>query len=361
MNEEKREFKEKLSGFLKGKIAEAELAGGDALETARIIRKQYLKDERENEIDVEHERGRHYEADMHIEYEGAPLKGLERLYRRTILIEPTSICTAHCRWCLRSQYGNFNLSEDELIKAARYCGSPEVNQDVKEVLVTGGDPLIIPDRTKVLIDAIIEHAPNVKIIRIGSKLPLQNPDLVNDKLLEAIRPRKNVRVEIGTHVNHPRDLFPECRAAYTRIQELGIHIYNQSVLLKDLNNNADILVELFDELRYMGIETHYLFHCVPMYGAHHHRTPLEEGIDLIKSVVMGGYVSGRAKPMYTAMTDIGKIQLYEGTIIKREGTRVLLQSKYSYELRKKWNPQWQKPDSVEIDEDGFMRVWYLDA
>jgi lysine 2,3-aminomutase len=90
----------------------------------------------------------------------------------------------------------------------------------------------------------------------------------------------------------------------------------------------------------------------------HHRTTLDEGIKLIRSVVMSGQISGRAKPMFVAMTDIGKITLYEGVIISRDlkSNRLLLQSDYSYESRLKWNPKWQKPDSVEIDNNGLMRV-----
>lgn len=354
-------FKERFSPFLREKLDSARSLEGLDATTVQVIESQYLKDPREDDPPSENERRRHYEADMSVSYKGHLLRGVERLYRRVILIEPTTVCAAHCRWCLRGQYPVMNLLEEELDLISRYCGDPALSSDVREILITGGDPFMIPDRLKYLLDCIEKYAPNIEIARIGSRVPVQDPQRVNDKLLSAVSGR-NIRIEVGTHVNHSNELFPEVRMAYKALQDVGVVIYNQAVLLKDMNDSVDNLLRLFDELRYMGIETHYLFHCIPMRGMNHHRTTIEKGLELIRGVTSSGAISGRCKPMFTAMTDIGKITLYDGVTMDRDDrNRVLLQSHYSYDDRRKWNPRWQLPDSASIDADGYMQVWYLDG
>jgi lysine 2,3-aminomutase len=350
-------FVEKLGPFLKKKLEEARKANNKSL--IHAIESQYLVDPREGTASLEQNR-RHYEAETMPQFEGQPLKGLERLYRRTILVEPTTVCAAHCRWCLRGQYDIFNLRPEELERIARFIGSGERKENIREILITGGDPLLVVNRLKLLIDRIIEHAPQVQIIRIGTRIPTQDPARINKELIRAITPRSGVIIELGVHVNHPAELFQESRDAFKRISEAGVKIYDQTVLLKDLNDDKDVLLELFDELRYLNIECHYLFHAIPMAGMAHYRTSVDTGLSLIRQIVNSGQNTGRAKPLYTAMTDIGKITFYDGTIIKREANRLLLQSNYTLEDRLKWNPDWKVPGTVEFDSTGNMRVWYLD-
>jgi lysine 2,3-aminomutase len=217
-----------------------------------------------------------------------------------------------------------NLPEEELVEFAKFCGDESVNAEVREVLITGGDPLMVPGRLGILLDAIVDHAPNIRIIRIGSRVPAQDPERVNDKVLDVLRPRPGVRIEIATQINHASELFPEVKEAYGRIRGAGVTIYDQTVLLKGLNDNISALSELVDGLRYIGIETHYLFHCIPMRGMAHHRTSIEKGLQLIRRLTSSGLISGRCKPMFTAMTDIGKITFYDGVIVDRNDNKVLL-------------------------------------
>ncbi|HOE65518.1 MAG TPA: radical SAM protein [Candidatus Hydrogenedentes bacterium] len=357
----KGEFREKLSPFLKEKLAELRATYGEDAPIVHKLAHQYIADPREQEDNDPEERRRHYEAEMPVQFEGQALRGIERLYRRVMLIEPTTVCAAHCRYCLRGLYDMAHLSEEELVTIARYCGSEANRDDVREVLITGGDPLMIPGRLNVLIDALVEHAPNVRFVRIGTRVPLHAPARINEDVLEAVRPRPKIHIEIATQINHAVDLFPEVQDAFRRLQKAGCRIYNQTVLLRTINDTPEDLIELFDMLRSLWIEAHYLFHCVPMRHMAHYRTSLDKGLRLTKQVIMSGYNSGRAKHLYTAMTDIGKITLYDGVILKREGRHLLLQSNYSVEERQRWNPSWTVPDSVEVDAGGHMRVWYLDG
>jgi len=352
--------RELVSPYIRSKLEESRQKYGSGSEVVRVLERQYLRDPREDEI-FEDERERHYEADVHLTYMGKQLRGVEKLYRRVIVIQPTTACAAHCRFCLRRLYPTIHLSEDELLATAKYCGDESVNGEVNEVLISGGDPFIIPDKLELLIDLIVEHAPNIKNIRIGSRVPVQAPEKIDDTLLHALRERENIWLELATHVNHASELFPEVREAYRKLRDTGMTLYNQAVLLRGVNDNISALINLHDELRYIGIETHYLFHAIPMKGTHHHRVSLEKGLRLIRELTSCGAISGRCKPMFTVMTDIGKITLYDGVILEKNKKHILLQSYYSYKDRKKWNPHWQKPDSVIIDDEGYMRVWYLNG
>ncbi|MDK0524146.1 radical SAM protein [Streptomyces sp. ML-6] len=345
-------FHEKTSPFLREKLAGT---------SADFLRRQYLVDPAEplgKPLEVD----RHYHSEVEALFEGRVLRGVEKLYRRTVLVEPTSVCAAHCRWCIRGQYDTFTLGEDELELIARYCGTAPENAEVREVLVTGGDPLMLVKRLDFLLDALERHAPNVEVVRIGTRVPLQDPRRVDARMVRALRPRSGFRIEIATHVNHPGELFPEVREAYRRLSEAGVTLYDQTVLLRGVNDDLGTLVDLVEELRGLRIEMHYLFHCVPIRGMDHHRTTLDEGLRLARRLTSSGLTSGRAKPMFTVMTDIGKITLYEGTILERDDRgRVLLASGYSYEDRLRWTPGWQLPDNAHVGDDGLLRVWYLDS
>jgi len=354
-------WEEKISPFLMNKMKILKKEYGENSPEYLAIARQYLNDTREREVDYKAERSRHYEADLIVDQEGELISGLERLYLRVALIELTTICISHCRWCLRANYPQFTQKKEDVVRAATYFGNDQNKDDLREVLITGGDPFLLADLLEFTIDSIIKFAPNIKIIRIGSRLPVQDPERINEKLIHALRKRDELRIEVGTQINHPIELWEETRAAYRTIQEQGINFYNQQVLLRGINDNLDCLVQLYNSLRDLGIEAHYMFHCCPIRGMSHHRTSVEEGLELIKGLTSSGRISGRSKPMYTAMTDVGKVTLYEGVILDKRGDMILLQTKYLKEDRTRWNPSWKMPDSVNVDENGYLRVWYQDG
>lgn len=355
-------FREKVSPYLRRKMLEREgLEKGVRGSCVDFLERQYLVDSSETLTRIQ-EVGRHYQSELSVTFEGKELRGIEKLYRRTLVVEPTTICASHCRWCIRGQYEASTLNLQELDRIARYCGTAPENDQVREVLVTGGDPLILVDRVEYLLDSIEQHAPNVEVVRVATRVPLQDPSRVDDRMRHALRPRSTFRVEIATHINHPGELFPEVREAFASLQSAGTRVYDQTVLLRGVNDDLATLVELYDELRHLEIEAHYLFHCVPIRGMNHHRTSIAEGLDLVRRLTSSGETSGRAKPLYTLMTDIGKVSLYEGTIIDRDHDgRVLIQTGYSYEDRLKWTPNWKLPQNARIDNDGYLQVWYLDS
>jgi len=338
-------FREKLSPFLLGKMETASRA-------AEVLASQYRYDPREEIINAS-SASRHYEADI------VGLRGAERIYRRTVVIEPTRVCAAHCRWCIRANYGPASLKDEEIEEIARYCGAPAQRDDLREVIVTGGDPLMVPRKLELLLEKLEQHAPNIETYRIGTRLPLQNPALVDGSMLRIFE-RFADRIEIAIHVNHHLELFPEVVAAIRRLRVAVTTMYNHTVLLRGVNDTVEEQVALAERLRELRIETHYLFHCVPMKGMQHHRTSVARGIALASRLANSGLLTGRAKPMFTLMTALGKVTMYEGTIVRREGSRLLVQTDYRHDERLRWNPSWRLPSSAIVNADGRMLVWYED-
>lgn len=357
---QKNEFREKISPFLKNKMEEIKNKKGENSEDYQALYLQYTALDEEKQESSEANR-RHWEADMNIESQE---HGIERLYSKSVVIEPTMVCAAHCRYCLRANYDIFTLKEDELTNIAKFCGSDNLKNQVNEVLITGGDPLIVPKRLNYLVDALIEHAPNIKIMRIATRLPQHDPLRIDNNIYEIFRKhRDKVNFELATQTNHSVEFFPETVEIFETFKGMGVPVYSQNVLLKGINDNVETLVNLYNKMREIGIEAHYLFHSVPMRGMHHYRTTVEKGIQLIKELTNSGKISGRVKPMYALMTDIGKITLYDGAILEKnkERNEILVQSSYKYEDRLKNNPNWKLPKTAEVDKNGYLRMWYLDG
>jgi lysine 2,3-aminomutase len=356
-------FAEKISPFLRSKIEELKQRSGEESEEYRALYLQYVKQDIEDKAEAESNR-RHWEADLVVEGSGKPaLKGMERLYAQSIVIEPTMICAANCRYCLRGNYDVFTQTEEELEEVARYCGAEPQNQDLREVLITGGDPFVVPSRLNHLVESLIRFAPNIRTVRIGSRLFFQAPERIDDNLFEIFRKhRDRVGFEIALQVNHPVELFPESVEKIKLLQGIGARMYSQNVVLKGVNDKATILRRLYRMLRDLEVEPHYLFHCVPMRGMHHLRTSVMRANELVMELVNSGLVSGRGKPMFALMTDIGKITVYEGAVQERsEDGRILLKSFYRYDDRMRFNPSWVLPKTAFVDEEGYLCVWYLDG
>lgn len=356
----KRAFRELTTAFLREKMAGIERRHGGDSPGFQALARQYV---RTNEEDAPTEEAnlRHYDAEVAGDEDGHQLPGIERLYKHTLVIEPTLACLAHCRFCIRANYPRLNLSEPQLREIAVFCGSGRNRHELTEVLLTGGDVLTVPHRVDTLLRALIEHAPNIRIARIATRLPLHDPAKVDDNLLRIFEGKPSLRLELATQINHRVELFPEVIEAYQKIMDRGVRVYAQNVLLRGVNDDVDALADLYEALRLLGIEAHYLFHCVPLKGMGHLRTTLQQALDLTKSLTCSGRISGRVKPMLATMTDIGKIILYDGVILARDQRRVLLQSNYRLEDRRRWNPRWRLPDNAEVDRNGLLRVWYLDG
>jgi len=353
-------FPEKITHFLRKKMETIAAEQGVESQAFKALYVQYVQDEREDS-EGEESNLKHYEAGFSV-FEGDSIPGIERFYRRSMVVEPTMVCVAHCRYCLRANYDKHTLSEKQLIEVAQLCGNEHNRKYLKEILVTGGDPMIIPKRLLLLVEAMEEYAPNVKIMRFATRIPTQDPERIDEDAVRLFKPRPNLRLELATQINHPVELeFSETREAFSKILAQGARVYSQNVLLKGVNDDPMILVDLYDAIRENNIEAHYLFHPIPLAGTHHLRMSVDRGLKIARKLTSCGFISGRAKPMFSLMTDIGKVTLYHGSVVEKKGKHLLIDSGYKVEDRLVWNPSWQMPNSAVIGPEGQLMVWYLDG
>jgi lysine 2,3-aminomutase len=351
-------FREKISTYLLELIEKVKLEYGEDSKEYLALYNQYIYSPKEEEVQNEINL-KHYEA---LVKDGVGLpKGIERLYRRQLVVDITMVCAAHCRYCLRANYETNQLSENDIDEIVSYCAA---DKNLKEILVTGGDPLLVPKILKYLISEISSNAKNIKIIRIGTRLPVQNPLGMSKDLYSFIEAYKEkITVEIAIQINHAIELQPEAVDVINKLNKSGARLYSQNVLLKNINDDIDSLINLYDSLRYLNIEAHYFFHSIPMKGTNHLRTSVQKGLDLIKELTSSGKISGRCKPMYALMTYIGKVVLYDGSIVKKdENNYYHIKTNYKVKDRQEWNITYTLPEEqAYIGDDGYIVAKYLDG
>ncbi len=300
---------------------------------------------------------KHYEAG----YDGSSsIRFMERLYKRQATVDITLACVAHCRYCLRQNYDLNIMTEKDMAELVDIISKDAY---LKEILITGGDPMLVHNILVPFIKCLVEKAPNIKIIRIGSRLPVQDPYLISEDIYKIFEKyRKGVTFEVAMQINHAVELQPAARESIERLKEIGVRMYAQNVLLRNINDNMDSLIELYDELRYLNIESHYIFHPVPIEHTHQFRIPLVNFLDFARLCTASGEIPGRSKPMFSLMTDVGKVTLYEGCLGKKDSDGYYdVYTGYRLEDRKKWHMGYSLPESAYIDENGFIHVKYLDG
>ena len=238
--------------------------------------------------------------------------GLEHKYPDTALLLVTDVCGIYCRFCFRKRL--FMNDNDEVARdvseGLEYIRNhPEINN----VLLTGGDPLVLATfKLEKTLKALAE-IPHVRIVRIGSKMLAVNPFRVIDdpsllELFEWFNTETGKKLYLMNHFNHPRELTKEARKAVELVQKTGTTLTNQTPILKGINDNEEALKELLEELSFMGVPPYYVFQCRPTAGNKTYSTKIEETIDLVESV--RAKVSGlAARVRYVMSHETGKIEI----------------------------------------------------
>lgn len=239
------------------------------------------------------------------------MPGLEHKYNSTVLLLVSNTCEGICRYCFRKRL--FMDSRDESLQdpeaAFEYIRQ---HPDVTNVLVTGGDPLILsPKKLEAIIRGLvsIEH---VRIIRIGTKVPAFNPYRIteNSVLPDIINKYSNEqkKIYIMTHFVHPRELTPVAVKAVDILQKAGAIIANQMPLINGVNSEPEVLAQLLAELSFIGAVPYYIFQCRPALGNKAYTIPIEQGYEIIESAK--SLVSGLAKRVRFVMShSTGKIEI----------------------------------------------------
>ena len=223
-----------------------------------------------------------------------PVPGLIHRYPDRCLAIVTEICATYCRHCNRKRFWSqlTHLSfKTRLQKMIRYISeSPQI----REVIISGGDPLILDDRTLEMFLASLQAIPHIEVLRIGSRIPVVMPMRITKELCRILKRYRPLW--FNTQFNHPSEITPESTRACNMLQESGIPVSNQSVLLKGVNDSPKVMNDLLYGLQKISVRPYYLFHCDPARGCAHFRTDPQAGIAMMEK--MWRQCSGLCLPQY---------------------------------------------------------------
>jgi len=225
----------------------------------------------------------------------SPVKGIVHRYPDRVLLKPLHVCPVYCRFCFRREKvgpGGEALGAAELEAALAYIRD---HGEIWEVILTGGDPLMMSPRRLGELIAALDDIAHVAVIRIHSRVPVADPERVSDELLAALKPRR-ASLWLGVHCNHARELTSEARAALARLADAGIPLMGQSVLLAGVNDDVETLEQLMRALVTARVKPYYLHHPDLVRGTGHFRVSVERGRELMRA--LRGRLSGLAQPTY---------------------------------------------------------------
>ncbi|NHZ85759.1 MAG: KamA family radical SAM protein [Planctomycetia bacterium] len=251
--------------------------------------------------------------DVSGEAENTKETGVQSKYPSTALILPVSACFSYCRYCFRKRLFNPEIRSEEIVKnfdlALNYIAE---HKKLNNILITGGDPLIIKTNQLQKFLLSIRELDHIKIIRFGSRVLSFLPSriLSDPSLLELFKEvsKANKRIYIVNHFNHPNELTDISREAADKLIKAGVMLTNQSVMLKDINDDVQILKMLFNQLAESGITPYYHFQCKFIKAANHFRIPLVKTSNIFQNATKG--LNGLAKRVKLIMTHFtGKIEI----------------------------------------------------
>ena len=268
------------------------------------------------EQDEESIPGEDLHPDPLAEEKNLPVPGLIRRYVDRAVILATNRCAANCRYCDRKRLAGkgHELSDDELLGIVAYLNR---ERDIRDVIISGGDPLTLSDARLEKIISSVRKAGSVEIVRIGTRVPVTLPMRVTAELCAMLK--KYHPLYINTHFNHPRELTAEAARACGMLADAGIPLGNQSVLLRGVNDDAETLAELYRGLLRMRVRPYYLFQCEPVSGTAHLRVPIQKGMAIMAE--LRNRSGGMALPSYVLDTEDlgGKIPLTPDRVLIIDG------------------------------------------
>jgi lysine 2,3-aminomutase len=226
----------------------------------------------------------------------SPVEGIVHRYPDRVLLKLTHTCPVYCRFCFRREMvgpgGRGALTGEQREAAYGYIRQ---HSEIWEVILTGGDPLVLSAQALGAVMAALAGIGHVKIVRLHTRVPVVEPERITSELIAALR-ASGKTTYVSLHANHPRELTPAARAACARIVDGGIPMLSQSVLLRGVNDNVEIMTALMRAFIECRIKPYHLNHADLAPGTSHLRTTIEAGQDLMRQ--MRGHVSGLCQPVY---------------------------------------------------------------
>ncbi len=253
----------------------------------------------------------------------SPVELIIRVYPDRLAFCVGNRCAVYCRYCLRKETmmgkPEQDFSDERVGEGIQYI---QEHPEIRDVLLTGGDPLLLPDERIESIIARLRALSHVEVIRIGSRTPCTLPQRITPQLCRMLE--KHHPIYLNTQFNHPREITPEAEKACALLAGVGIPLGNQSVLLRGINDNAAVMKKLCRELMRIRVRPYYIYQCQILSGTRHFRTPIECGIEIMRN--LQGYTSGLAVPKYVLDTPYGKIPIAPNYVMGREGDEMVLRS-----------------------------------
>ena len=263
-------------------------------------------------------------ADSLAEDTHSPVPGLVHRYPDRVLMLVTTQCASYCRFCTRSRivgepHAQFSRADHEQ-QLAYIAATPQI----RDVLLSGGDPLTIPER---ILEGLLERLraiPHVEVIRIGSRVPVFLPQRITDDLVAMLRQFHPLWMNI--HFNHPKEISPEVERALACLADAGIPLGSQTVLMAGINDCPNVMLALVHQLVKNRVRPYYIYQCDLVHGAGHFRTPVAKGIEIMEA--LRGHTSGYAIPTFVidAPEGGGKVPLLPNYLLSMSDSRVVVRN-----------------------------------
>lgn len=254
----------------------------------------------------------------------SPVPGLTHRYPDRVLLLITDMCSMYCRHCTRRRFAgqkDTGLPVDRIDAAIEYIRN---TPQVRDVLLSGGDCLLVSDSRLEYIISKLRDIPHVEIVRLGSRTPVVMPQRITDDLVNMLK--KYHPIWLNTHFNHPKEITPEAKKALAKMADAGIPLGNQSVLLRGINDCIHVMKDLVHALVKERVRPYYIYQCDLSMGIEHFRTTVSKGIEIIEG--LRGHTSGYAVPNFVvdAPGGGGKIPVNPQYVISQGTGKVVLRN-----------------------------------
>ena len=258
------------------------------------------------------------------EDEDSPAPGLTHRYPDRVLFLITDMCSMYCRHCTRRRFAGQKDDESPSERIEKCLTYIERTPQVRDVLLSGGDALMVSDKKLEYIIQRLRAIPHVEIVRIGSRTPVVCPQRITPELCEMLK--KYHPIWLNTHFNHPNEFTPEAEQALARLANAGIPLGNQTVLLRGVNDCVHVMKKLMHELVRNRVRPYYIYQCDLSMGLEHFHTPVSKGIEIIEN--LRGHTSGYAVPTFVvdAPGGGGKTPVMPQYVISQSPDKVILRN-----------------------------------
>jgi lysine 2,3-aminomutase len=257
------------------------------------------------------------------EDEMSPVPNITHRYPDRALFLTTSQCGLYCRFCTRKRKvgDSSKINMRELEAAFQYL---EQHTEINDVILSGGDPLMLTDAMLEKVLARLRQIPHIQVIRLGTKMPCVLPQRVTPELCEMIK--KYHPIYVNTHFNHPWEITEESKKACEMLVNAGVPVGCQTVLLKGVNDDPEVMKELMKKLLAMRVRPYYIYQADLTKGANHFRTPIDVGLEIMDN--LRGHISGLAVPQFVidAPGGGGKIPLLPDYVLARDKEKIILRN-----------------------------------